>query len=196
MLGSNSRGANLAKADTGTMTAKTRKRKHPKKVDGTSPSLSKRPKGPWCTVFGCTKWAQQGGVCCTHGGKKIRAKCSYVDVSQQKHGAFKLETCARAGCNRAVKQHGQHFCDVHLGNGGSKKASKQRDVSANGATRVELETIRGLHKRMNRASLSVRVKQRNRRVAMKQKSSKSTQNQKEWNHGLALQHYPSIAPEF
>ena len=79
MLGSNSRGANLAKADTG-MTAKTRrKRKRPKKVDGTSPSLSKRPKGPWCTVFGCTKWAQQGGVCCTHGGKKIRAKCSYVD---------------------------------------------------------------------------------------------------------------------
>ena len=79
MLGSNSRGANLAKADTG-MTAKTRRKgKRPKKVDGTSPSLSKRPKGPWCMAFGCTKWAQQGGVCCTHGGKKIRAKCSYVD---------------------------------------------------------------------------------------------------------------------
>jgi hypothetical protein len=114
--------------------------------------------------------------------------------SQQKHGAFKLETCACAGCNRAVKQHGQHFCDIHLGNGGSKKASKQRDISANGATRVELATIRGLHKRMNRASLSVRVKQRNRRVAMKQKSSKSTHNKKEWNHGFAAlsQHCPKI----
>jgi hypothetical protein len=107
MLGSNSRGANLAKADTG-MTAKTRrKRKRPKKVDGTSPSLSKRPKGPWCMAFGCTKWAQQGGVCCTHGGKKIRAKCSYVDDKEGRcQNVFKRGGLCRVSATSRLS----HFC--------------------------------------------------------------------------------------
>jgi hypothetical protein len=108
MPGSNSRGAKLAKTDTGTMPAKTmRKRKRPKKVDGTSPSLSRRPKGPWCTVFGCTKWAQQGGVCCTHGGKKIRAKCSYVDDKERRcQNVFKRGGLCRVSATSRLS----HLC--------------------------------------------------------------------------------------
>ena len=51
-----------------TMPTKTRKWKHPKKVEVRQ-----------CSALGCTKWAQRAGLCCSHGGKKIRAKCSHVD---------------------------------------------------------------------------------------------------------------------
>lgn len=68
---------------TGTMPSKTRKRENPKKAEGTLPSFSKRPKGRrLCSVSGCTKWVQQGGACWRHGGKNIRAKCSYVDKEE------------------------------------------------------------------------------------------------------------------
>ena len=70
------------------MSTKTRKRKvNPKEVDGTLPSVNKRPKGAQnkgrlCSVSGCTKQIQQGGVCCRHGAKTTRAKCSHEDYEE------------------------------------------------------------------------------------------------------------------
>ena len=75
--------AHTIQKPTGTMPTKTRKREYPKKAEGTSPSFSKRPKGRrLCSVSGCTKWVQQGGACWRHGGRNIRAKCSYVDKEE------------------------------------------------------------------------------------------------------------------
>jgi hypothetical protein len=92
-------------------------------------------------------------------------------LSQQKHGAFNLKSCASTGCKRAVKQQRQDFCDVHI-KGGSRKSCRERgvaEVASNGAACDELKAIRGRHKQRKRAYLSVRVKQRNIRVACREK---------------------------
>jgi hypothetical protein len=97
-------------------------------------------------------------------------------LSRQKHGAFNLKSCASTGCKRAVKQQRQDFCDVHV-KGGSKISCRERGVAegtagvatSNWAACGELKAIRVRHKQMKRASLSVRVKQRNIRVACREK---------------------------
>ncbi|KAL9189550.1 hypothetical protein ACHAXT_009225 [Thalassiosira profunda] len=72
-----------------------------------------------CSVPGCPKQVQQGGVCCSHGAKTTRSSCSHngcTNVSKRgglcrRHGAFDLNTCDWKGC-RNVAVHG-NFCSVH-----------------------------------------------------------------------------------
>ena len=72
-----------------------------------------------CTVSGCSKLVQQGGVCCEHGAKTRRSPCSTkgcTNFSQRgglcrRHGAFRLEACHREGCKRIATK--GRFCNVH-----------------------------------------------------------------------------------
>mmetsp|Transcript_25308 Transcript_25308/g.54464 ORF Transcript_25308/g.54464 Transcript_25308/m.54464 type:complete len:223 (+) Transcript_25308:138-806(+) len=104
----------------------TRKRKIPAEENNDSAPLPKaaaKPKSKChyrlCSVPGCTKQVQQGGVCCRHGAKTTRASCSHEECTNvakrgglcRRHGAFKLETCSSEGCKRVAKK--GEFCDVH-----------------------------------------------------------------------------------
>ena len=114
------------------MAKRKRKTKAPAVVDEAyyEAPVAKRPKhrkkSQLCKVPGCDRHSQQGGVCCTHGAKKPRAKCSHVDEHGTrctsvvkrgglcgKHGAFDLANCQfhEGGCRRAAK-HGE-YCEVH-----------------------------------------------------------------------------------
>lgn len=72
-----------------------------------------------CTISGCIKQVQQGGLCCKHGAKTRRSSCSTKDCTNfsqrgglcRKHGAFLLKTCQSAACRRISKN--GSFCHYH-----------------------------------------------------------------------------------
>lgn len=72
-----------------------------------------------CTIFGCSKQVQQGGVCCEHGAKTRRSPCSRkgcANFSQRgglcrRHGAFLLAVCHEEKCKRIAKD--GLYCDAH-----------------------------------------------------------------------------------
>lgn len=85
------------------------------------PAPIKLPKsGRICTVEGCTKQVQQGGVCCKHGAKTSRASCYISNCTNvakrgglcRRHGAFKLEGCHIKGCKRVARE-GTEYCNLH-----------------------------------------------------------------------------------
>jgi len=90
-----------------------------------------------CSVAGCIKRVQQGGVCCRHGAKTTRALCSYKGTDEgfngfssgvgaggqcpnvakrgglcRRHGAFDLPDCSDPFCKR-VAQKGDDYCVLH-----------------------------------------------------------------------------------
>ena len=90
-----------------------------------------------CSVAGCIKRVQQGGVCCRHGAKTTRALCSYKGTDEgfngfsmgvgaggqcpnvakrgglcRRHGAFDLPDCNDPFCKR-VAQKGDDYCVLH-----------------------------------------------------------------------------------
>jgi len=86
-----------------------------------TPAPIKLPKsGRICTVAGCTKQVQQGGVCCKHGAKTYRASCYIPNCTNvakrgglcRRHGAFKLEGCHIEGCKRVARE-GTKYCNLH-----------------------------------------------------------------------------------
>jgi len=91
-----------------------------------------------CSVAGCIKRVQQGGVCCRHGAKTTRALCSYKGTDEgfngfsmgvgtggqctnvakrgglcRRHGAFDLPDCSDPFCKR-VAQKGDDYCVLHI----------------------------------------------------------------------------------
>ena len=72
-----------------------------------------------CTISGCSKQVQQGGVCCEHGAKTRRSPCTTdgcTNSSQRgglcrRHGAFLLVVCHKEECKRIAKI--GRFCDAH-----------------------------------------------------------------------------------
>ena len=81
-----------------------------------------------CSIAGCTKLAQKGGVCCGHGAKVTRRLCTYKGIGIgadgqcpnvvkrgglcRRHGAFDLPDCSDPFCKR-VAQKGDVFCVLH-----------------------------------------------------------------------------------
>ena len=90
-----------------------------KQVGGSDHGGTRRRAHRSCTIVGCLKQVQQGGVCCEHGAKTRRSPCSTkgcVNFSQRgglcrRHGAFLLETCHVEGCKRIAKN--GRLCDSH-----------------------------------------------------------------------------------
>ena len=96
---------------------------------------TKLPKARLCSVQGCLRQVQQGGVCCKHGAKTVRALCRHEDCTNvakrgglcRRHGAFKLATCSHSGCKRVAIV--GVYCGVHKTHHSSALLSK--DVSTN-----------------------------------------------------------------
>ena len=90
-----------------------------------------------CSVAGCTKTVQQGGVCCRHGAKTTRALCSYKGTDEgfngfsrgvgadgqcpnvakrgglcRRHGAFDLPDCRDPLCKRVALKD-DDYCTLH-----------------------------------------------------------------------------------
>ena len=73
-----------------------------------------------CSVFDCTSWARQGGVCVRHGAKYTKKICSHGRCSSHaerdgvcvRHGA-KRRLCSHEGCASWAKKGG--VCVRHGG---------------------------------------------------------------------------------
>ena len=93
-----------------------------------------------CSIAGCTKHAQTGGVCCLHGGKVTRRLCTYKGVGIgadgqcpnvvkrgglcRRHGAFDLPDCSDPFCMR-VAQKDDDYCTLHTKRDRNRKKRKQ-----------------------------------------------------------------------
>ena len=76
-----------------------------------------------CSIEGCTKYAQKGGVCWGHGAKDSAKKCSHEGCTNHvvkggvctRHGAkVKKYTCSHEGCTKYAKKGG--VCRRHGAN--------------------------------------------------------------------------------
>ncbi|KAL9189561.1 hypothetical protein ACHAXT_009236 [Thalassiosira profunda] len=78
-----------------------------------------KTRGRTCSVPGCPKQVQQGGLCCRHGARSTRGMCRHNGCTNaskrgglcRRHGAFDLNTCARKGCRHVAVQ--GNFCNIH-----------------------------------------------------------------------------------
>jgi len=122
-----------------TSTKSKRKRKRAGRPRSTKSASVSAVKGyKLCSVTGCTKLVQQGGVCCRHGAKTTRRLCSYkgaggqcTNVSKRgglcrRHGAFDLPDCSDPFCKR-VAQKGDVFCVLHTKQDRNRKRGKQEN---------------------------------------------------------------------
>ncbi|KAL9189555.1 hypothetical protein ACHAXT_009230 [Thalassiosira profunda] len=74
------------------------------------------PQGRICSVSGCSKRIQQGGVCCRHGAFDLNTCDTKGCRSVAVHGIFcsvHTETCAKAGCRAAATS--GYYCQRHCG---------------------------------------------------------------------------------
>jgi hypothetical protein len=79
---------------------------------------ARKPRRTICSVPGCVKISQMGGVCCEHGARTSRSTCSFPrcsNISQRgglcrRHGSDRLRICTVEDCPKMGR-----YCDVHSG---------------------------------------------------------------------------------